>query len=178
MVRNSTITSFGSWVRARRRLLDLTQAALGKRVSCSEATIRKIEADERKPSKQLAELLAKALSIPPDDFQRFLKSARGVWLDDRSLRSDEFGISHNNLPALLTSTIDRVQDHTAVTGLLRDKINRLVTIIGPPGIGKTRLSIHCGNDLLGDFSDGVWFVDLSEVQNPLFFCFGNCQSTL
>jgi len=169
MVRNSTITSFGSWVRNRRRLLDLTQSELGKRVACSEATIRKIEADERKPSAQLAELLAKALSIPPDDFQRFLKSARGVWLEDRSLRTNEFGISHNNLPALLTSTIDRVQDHAAVTALLRDKINRLVTIIGPPGIGKTRLSIHCGKDLLDDFPDGVWFVDLSEVRNPLFF---------
>jgi len=50
MIPNSRITSFGAWVRALRRQLDLTQAELGKRASCSEATIRKIEADERKSS--------------------------------------------------------------------------------------------------------------------------------
>lgn len=169
MDRDSTFSSFGAWVRTRRRQLDLTQAELGKRAACSEATIRKIEADERKPSYQLAELLAQALSIAPDESQRFLRFARGAWLEVRAFGDDDTRISHNNLPALLTSTIDRVQDHAAVTALLRDNITRLVTIIGPPGIGKTRLSIHCGNDLLGDFPDGVWFVDLSEVRNPLFF---------
>lgn len=169
MVRSSTFTSFGSWVRARRRQLDLTQAGLGKNASCSEATIRKIEADERKPSAQLADLLARALAIPADEYQRFMGFARGHWLEDGPPGRDDIHPTHHNLPALLTSTIDRVQDHAAVTTLLRDKINRLVTIIGPPGIGKTRLSIHCGQDLLGEFADGVWFVDLAEVRNPLFF---------
>jgi transcriptional regulator with XRE-family HTH domain len=56
-------STFGKWVRARRRQLDLTQAGLGKRAGCSEAAIRKIEADERKPSRQLAELLAAALPV-------------------------------------------------------------------------------------------------------------------
>jgi len=169
MIPNSRITSFGAWVRALRRQLDLTQAELGKRASCSEATIRKIEADERKPSVQLAELLARALDIPPDDYRRFLGLARGTWLEDGSHKVDYIRPSQNNLPAPLTSMIDRVQDRAAITGLLKKDDIRLVTIIGPPGIGKTRLSIQCGQDLLGDFSDGVWFVDLSEICNRRFF---------
>ncbi len=169
MVRNSTFTSFGSWVRARRRQLDLTQAELGKRASCSEATIRKIEAEERKPSVQLAELLAHALSIPLDDYRHFMAVARGAFLEDEVLYGNDNRVFHHNLPPLLTSTIDRVQAHVTVTALLKDNIIRLVTIIGPPGIGKTRLSILCGMDLLGEFPDGVWFVDLSDVCNPLFF---------
>ncbi len=169
MNHHSAYSSFGSWVRSRRRQLDLTQAELGKRASCSEATIRKIEADERKPSRQLAELLASALFVSPDELQPFLKFARGSSLEIWSFRSVDPLASPNNLPALLTSIIDRVQDHAAITGLLNDNSTRLVTIIGPPGIGKTRLSIFCGNDLLGKFRDGVWFVDLSEVRNPQFF---------
>jgi predicted ATPase len=53
--------------------------------------------------------------------------------------------------------------------LLKDPTVRLVTLVGPPGIGKTRLSVECGYALLGDFPDGIWFVDLVEVFNPDFF---------
>ena len=56
--------SFGYWLRRRRKALDLTQEALAQRVSCSGFTIRKIEADERRPSRQLADRLAAVLAIP------------------------------------------------------------------------------------------------------------------
>ena len=56
--------SFGDWLRRRRRALDWTQAELARRVNCTAATIRKIEADERKPSRQLAELLFAQLGVP------------------------------------------------------------------------------------------------------------------
>ena len=52
------IFSFGVWVRRRRKALDLTQDALARRVGCALSMIRKIEADERRPSRQIAELLA------------------------------------------------------------------------------------------------------------------------
>src|SRR5262245_5388190 len=75
--------SFGSWLRRRRRALDLTQDELGDRVGCSPNTIRKIEADERRPSKQLAELLANQLQIPAAERVNFLKAARGEGLVER-----------------------------------------------------------------------------------------------
>src|SRR5438046_378555 len=70
-------TSFGYWVRRRRKALDLTQAELARRVGCAEVTIQKIEADERRPSSQIAELLAEHLRIPPAERSTFLQCARG-----------------------------------------------------------------------------------------------------
>src|SRR5438093_13624171 len=70
-------TSFGYWVRRRRKALDLTQADLARQVGCAEVTIQKIEADERRPSSQIAALLAEQLRIPPAERATFLQRARG-----------------------------------------------------------------------------------------------------
>lgn len=52
--------SFGTWLRQRRRSLDLTQKALAKQVGCAEITVRRMEADEYKPSHDLALVLLDA----------------------------------------------------------------------------------------------------------------------
>src|SRR5262245_40937571 len=70
------IFSFGEWVRRRRKALDLTQHALALRVGCALSMIRKIEADERKPSRQVATLLANALELPAPEREQFLQAAR------------------------------------------------------------------------------------------------------
>ena len=69
-------TSFGLWLKARRRSMDLTQPDLAKRVGCSLETIVKIESGERRPSKQVAERLAECLGIPADEHSAFVKYAR------------------------------------------------------------------------------------------------------
>src|SRR5262245_21332637 len=53
-VRMDEITSFGAWLRRARKATDLTQAELAQRVGCAEGTIRNLEADALRPSKQLA----------------------------------------------------------------------------------------------------------------------------
>src|SRR5688500_14482169 len=68
--------SFGYWIRRRRKALDLTQEALARLVACSPIMIRKIEADERRPSRQVAERLADVLAIPADERAAFLQVAR------------------------------------------------------------------------------------------------------
>lgn len=68
--------SFGGWIRRRRKALDLTREALAAQVGCATVTIRKIEADERRPSRQIAERLATCLAIPPEDQDAFLRAAR------------------------------------------------------------------------------------------------------
>ena len=70
------ITSFGYWLRRRRKALDLTQEELARQVGCAADTIKKIETDARRPSRQLAERLAAALDIPADERPAFLKAAR------------------------------------------------------------------------------------------------------
>ena len=52
---------FGEWLKSRRKQLDLTQAELAQRAGCSLPALRKIEAGLRRPSKQLAGLIAKSL---------------------------------------------------------------------------------------------------------------------
>ena len=66
----------------------------------------------------------------------------------------------------MTSMIDRVTDLAAVTALLQRADVRLVTLIGPPGMGKTRLSIAAAQQALPRFADGVCFVDLSAITDP------------
>lgn len=68
--------SFGYWVRRRRKALDLTQDALARQVGCALGTLKKIETDERRPSRQLAARLADCLAIPSAERAAFLKAAR------------------------------------------------------------------------------------------------------
>lgn len=56
-------SSFGYWIRRQRKALDLTQQALADQVGCSLAAIKKIEQDERRPSQQIAGLLADVLGV-------------------------------------------------------------------------------------------------------------------
>jgi WD40 repeat protein/transcriptional regulator with XRE-family HTH domain len=70
--------SFGRRVRQRRRELDLTQEELARRVGCAAITLRKIEADDARPSVQIAERLALALAIPLDDRAEFVRQARAA----------------------------------------------------------------------------------------------------
>src|SRR5438093_12933600 len=75
--------SFGYWVRRQRKALDLTQAELARRVGCAEGTIRMIEADARRPSRQIAARLADHLAITPPDRATFIRAARAELSADR-----------------------------------------------------------------------------------------------
>src|SRR5215213_2302018 len=78
--------SFGAWIQRRRKALDLTQAELAERIGCALGTIRKIETDERRPSKQIAARLADQLHVAPDARAAFLQAARAeVGLDRLAL---------------------------------------------------------------------------------------------
>jgi transcriptional regulator with XRE-family HTH domain len=75
--------SFGRWLQRRRKALDLTQEELAQRVGCAAETLRKIEADVRRPSRQIAERLAEALEIPETGRAAFVKAARAELAVDR-----------------------------------------------------------------------------------------------
>ncbi len=69
-----------------------------------------------------------------------------------------------NLPVQLTSFIGREREIKAVNQLLVE--NRLLTLRGPPGTGKTRLAINVASHNLDCFRDGVFFVDLAPIDDP------------
>src|SRR5262245_23014339 len=79
----SELFSFGAWVRQRRRALDLTLEELAAHIGCAAVTIRHIETDERRPSKQLAARLADGLQLSADERPAFVQAARGELATDR-----------------------------------------------------------------------------------------------
>jgi len=189
-----TPTSFGYWVRRRRKALDLTQAELARRVGCAEVTIQKIEADERRPSSQIAALLAEHLHIPPGERTAFLASARGELAVDRlkditrpepifqavapDLPSDFPPLKtkppptaptrRSNLPTQPTPLVGRVRELADLARLLDDPHIRLITISGPGGMGKTRLAVALAEQVFTTerYLDGVYFVALAPLSAP------------
>ncbi|NWJ46742.1 MAG: AAA family ATPase [Chloroflexi bacterium] len=74
-----------------------------------------------------------------------------------------FGQKHN-LPASLTSFVGRRKELEQIRQLMNTA--RLLTLIGPGGSGKTRLSIETATSLLENYRDGVWFIELSAISDP------------
>ena len=70
----------------------------------------------------------------------------------------------NNLPVQLTTFIGRENEIAEVKAELRD--HHLVTLIGPGGTGKTRLSLQVAADLLDRFPHGIWFIELAPLTDP------------
>ena len=68
------------------------------------------------------------------------------------------------LPVQLTSFVGREADIAQVRDLVTE--NRLVTLTGAGGVGKTRLAIQIAGQLAGEFADGVWYVDLAPITDP------------
>jgi predicted ATPase len=71
-----------------------------------------------------------------------------------------------NLPASLVPLIGRQKEVETARELLRRENLRLLTMTGPGGTGKTRLALQVAADLLADFRDGVFFVDLAPIRDP------------
>ena len=166
---------FGAWLKQRRRVLDLTQAELARQSTCATESIRKIEAGALKPSRGLALHIALALHVPAAEHEPFVTFARS---SQQMAPADAFRAHPHQapsptsappaaplytLPRPLTSFVGRVREVEAVVRLLQRPEVALVTLSGPPGAGKTRLSLAAGQRLHGDFPDGVCFVPLANV---------------
>src|SRR5262245_2912606 len=67
---------FGRWVKRLRAEVDLTQERLGKQVGCAAQTIRSFESGIRRPSRELADRMADALEVPPEQRTGFVRLAR------------------------------------------------------------------------------------------------------
>ena len=81
--------------------------------------------------------------------------------DARSPRSQE---QSHNLPARLTNFVGREREIAEIGALIRRE--RLVTLTGTPGVGKTRLALQVAASVLDTFPDGVWLVELAPLADP------------
>ena len=173
---------WGEWLKRRRKALDMTQDELAQRAGCSASALRKIETGERRPSKQLARLLAEALEIPIEDQQTFLRIARGE-LNLERLRGSSIEtppplsdvlISQqgqdgpqlvSRIPLQTTPLIGRETEFTPLERLFNDPQCRLLTLTGIGGIGKTRLAIEFAGRMLPLFPGGVFYIPLTSVNS-------------
>lgn len=171
--------SFGAWLRQRRRELDLTQAELAERLFCAKGTVRRLEADDLRPSKQLAEQIAEVLAVPTEQRAAFIAFARANVQDGTpvdfvhaqqatppSPTSPTARIARRYpLPSATSPLLGRAHTVEAAVELLLNPDVRLVTLVGPPGVGKTRLAMAIAREIQGYFHEGVCFVALAPVSS-------------
>jgi transcriptional regulator with XRE-family HTH domain len=163
--------SFGDWLKHRRLGLGLTQDQLALQINCSTSALRKFESEERRPSAVTIKQLADIFNIPPEERKSFLRFARGDWQASEGCDTDHAPwrlssiVQQSNLPSLFTSFIGREKEQREVISLL--KKNRMVTLAGAGGMGKTRLAIQVGHQLLHAYPNGVWFIPLDSLSDPL-----------
>jgi predicted ATPase/DNA-binding XRE family transcriptional regulator len=162
--------SFGTWLRHKRKALDLTRQELAERAACAAITIEKIEVGQRRPSKQVAEALAAALHIPVTEHDAFIAFARGQAASLDGATAVAPALIPNNLPYTLPVLIGRDEAITAVRRALAQDGSRWITLTGPGGVGKTSLALHvaehCARGAVetGQFKHGVVFADSSPLR--------------
>ena len=114
----------------------------------------------------LEKLFRKELNLDPQPetrelYKRIRKGELKPFFDTQRTSRLEKTKPKHNLPVHLTAFIGREQERNELSRLLVN--NRLVTLIGAGGIGKTRLALQTGQSLLSHYPDGVWFVPLESL---------------
>ncbi|MEM8860032.1 MAG: tetratricopeptide repeat protein, partial [Chloroflexota bacterium] len=171
----SEIVSFGEWVQTRRNLLHFSRNEFAHLVGCAPITIKKIEKDERKPSVEMAELIALHLRIPEEEKQKFVQRARGEYvprfrapteipLDDSSSPQTNFRPNKQQILGRLSPLPDQklfgVENNIgSLSAHLKGESRPwIVAIDGLGGIGKTTLAHTLVNRFVDDdsFDDIGW----------------------
>jgi len=143
------------------RVQRLMSAAHGGQVLISLATEELIrdELPEGVTLRDMGERRLKDLIRPERIYQLVIPNLPVDFLPLKTL--DAY---RHNLPAQTTSFIGRAKEMTEIKQALHE--HRLVTLTGSGGTGKTRLSLQVAADLLDQFPDGVWFIELAPLTNP------------
>src|SRR5574339_107431 len=159
--------SFGTWIKRRRKALDLTQQELAQRMGCSLSTLFKIESDERRPSRQMSELLIRHLEIPSDQQAVFLKVARkekaADTLGELPVLDEPSVSSASRIPLLLNPLIGREFELAQIATLVEDPKCRLLTLAGAGGIGKTSLALETASQRQAGLEHGGVFINLAPL---------------
>jgi predicted ATPase/class 3 adenylate cyclase len=146
---------FGSAVNRAARIMN---AAHGGQVLASQAVAELVQGrlPDRMALRDLGALRLRDLSGAEHVFQLQHPGLRPTFPPLRSLET-----APNNLPQQVTTFVGREREQEQVKAALRK--TRLLTLTGIGGMGKTRLSLQIAADLVNDYADGVWFVELAAI---------------
>ena len=149
---------FGSPVNRAARIM---KAAHGSQVLLSQAVVDRVQGKLPASASvlDLGGVRLRDLASPEHVYQLVHPSLRQDFPALRSLAA-----TPNNLPQQVTSFIGRERELAEIKSLLEGA--RLLTLLGMGGLGKTRLSLQIAADVMENYGDGVWFVDLAPIKDP------------
>ena len=179
-----SFNNFGELLRYLRERAELSQRELALQVGYHYSYMSRLEKNERLPD--TATLMARfvpALGLEDDPrwTERLLRLAAS---EEKTMAPRRSGLSSastapktdasfpilesplSQLPLSLTPLLGREKEVETITKLLMRFDVRLVTLVGPPGVGKTRLAIHVANEVIGMFAHGAVFLDLAPFREP------------
>ncbi len=162
-------TAFGEYLRHYRELAGLTQEQLAEKAGLTAKAIGALErGDRQRPYPATVQLLATALKLTEEQRVALITTLqRGA--SPASSQPPAGSVSEPPaacLPTYPTPFVGRDVDVAAVCQRLQHPHVRLLTLTGPGGTGKTRLSVQAATVLLPVFADGVFFVSLAPVRHP------------
>jgi len=146
-----------------------TQEQLAERAELSVQAISALESGKRRaPQAATLDMLLKALELAPDDEKALVAAAGRARL--RGPKGFGTAALHlatspnpHNLPLQLTPLIGRRNEMEDVERRLADA--RMLTVVGPGGIGKTRVALSVAERQVSRWTDGVWFVDFAPLDH-------------
>ena len=142
------------------RAARIAAAGYGGQVLLSESTHALVSRDlpDGATTRDLGPQRLKDLTVPERIFQLVVA---GLDADFPALRT--LDTQRTNLPPQLTSFVGRQHELVELQALAR--AHRLVTLIGTGGTGKTRLMMQAAAELVGEYADGVWLVELAPISD-------------
>jgi predicted ATPase/DNA-binding SARP family transcriptional activator len=117
------------------------------------------QADALEGFQEARRVLEEQLGLEPGPELRRVQEA--ILTQDPAIAPVTVARRRGNLPTLPTSFVDREEELARVVELLREQ--RLVTLTGPPGVGKSRLALEVARSLEAEIADGIWLVDLGRA---------------
>jgi predicted ATPase/transcriptional regulator with XRE-family HTH domain len=179
----ASFSMFGDLLRFLRKRAELSQRELALQVGYHYSYMSRIENNEYIPDSAtlMAHFIpALGLEREPDWTRRLLELATAreknsapqtdtkttpiEQIPDSATRDLDFlpGL----FPVSLTPLLGRQKEVTSLLGSLSRSDVRLITLIGPPGVGKTRLAVQVATEAVGMFAHGLSFIDLAPIQEP------------
>ncbi|HHY57880.1 MAG TPA: XRE family transcriptional regulator [Chloroflexi bacterium] len=162
-------STFGQWIKRLRAARDLTQEQLAEEAACAVQTVRSFESGARRPSREMAERLADILQVPDAFRAQFIDLARRrTDADAVPAAPTATAVNPEDAPRFrpalpLTTLIGRQTELIELTQLLTVGPTRLVTLVGPGGMGKSRLAGQLAHDLADHFAHGALWISLAAV---------------